>query len=63
MVTGEENFFDPEHEYELLLHQAKSLLERKFTREEALQMLIDAGITDTAGNLTEPYKALQGYRF
>ncbi|MGN6417716.1 MAG: hypothetical protein ACTHMC_09510 [Pseudobacter sp.] len=61
MVTGEENFFDPDALYERLMNHAKSLIGRKLTREQALQELIDAGIMDKDGNYTEPYKALQEY--
>ena len=61
MVTGEENFFDPDAQYERLLNHSKNLIGRKLTRERALQILIDAGIKDKNGNYTEPYKPLQEY--
>ena len=34
-------------------------LKNGFTREEALQSLIRAGILDEKGNFTEPYKILE----
>lgn len=63
MVTGEDNFYDPDKQYHRLLEYFNSLIGRKLTKEEALQELIDAGIKDEYGNYTEPYKTLQEYRF
>lgn len=34
---------------------------RTWTREEALQELVDAGILDENGHYTEPYKILEQY--
>ena len=43
---------------ENLKNIAREKLRKGFTREEALQSLIDAGILDENGNHTEPYKHL-----
>ncbi|WP_127130966.1 hypothetical protein [Pseudoflavitalea rhizosphaerae] len=47
--------------YQRMMDLAVSLSERKLTREEALQGLINAGILDENGNYTEPYKILEQY--
>jgi hypothetical protein len=44
-----------------MMDLAVSLRQRKLTREEALQDLVDAGIFDENGNYTEPYKILEQY--
>jgi len=43
---------------ENLKNIARERREKGFTREEALQSLIRAGILDENGNHTEPYKLL-----
>lgn len=47
--------------YHRMMDLAESLRQRKLSREEALQGLIDAGILDENGNYTEPYKILEQY--
>ncbi|RZS70974.1 hypothetical protein EV199_2873 [Pseudobacter ginsenosidimutans] len=47
--------------YQRMMDLAVSLRQRKLTREEALQDLVDAGIFDENGNYTEPYKILEQY--
>jgi hypothetical protein len=47
--------------YQRMMDLAVSLRQRKLSREEALQDLVDAGIFDANGNYTEPYKILEQY--
>lgn len=63
MFSSDEYFnsFDSDDNYNRLMELANSLRNRKLSREEALQELVDAGIFDTNGNYTEPYKILEQY--
>mgnify|MGYP003576139204 CR=1 FL=1 len=47
--------------YQAMMDLAVRLRQRKLTREEALQELVEAGIFDENGNYTEPYKILEQY--
>lgn len=48
-----------EKDYNVLLKFTEQLLKEKFTKEEALQSLVRAGILDENGNYTEPYECLE----
>jgi len=48
-----------EKEFQSLMDLMKREAEKTYTKEEALQTLIDAGIFDKDGNYTEPYKILE----
>lgn len=62
-MKGEKRFrkLNDDEEFQRLMDFATELSQRKFTKEEALQELVDAGILELNGNFTEPYKALQEY--
>jgi hypothetical protein len=45
-------------DFQLLMDLADELLSKEVTKEEALRSLVNAGILDEEGNLTEPYKNL-----
>lgn len=44
---------------QLLIELAEEELKKGFTKEEALQSLVAAGILDETGNYTRPYKELE----
>lgn len=48
-----------EKDYNVLMELAERLQKKKFTKEEALQSLIRAGIRDENGNYTKPYECLE----
>jgi len=62
-MKGEKHFrkLNGDEQFQNLMDFATELSERKFTKEEALRQLVNAGILDLNGNFTEPYKALQEY--
>jgi hypothetical protein len=47
-----------EKDFKLLMDLAEKKLHQEVTKEEALRSLVNAGILDEEGNLTEPYKNL-----
>jgi hypothetical protein len=47
-----------EKDFKLLMELATQKLQQKVSKEGALRCLINAGILDINGNLTEPYKDL-----
>lgn len=47
-----------EKDYNVLMELAERLQKQKFTKEEALQSFIRAGILDENGNYTKPYECL-----
>jgi len=44
---------------QLLIEIAEEQLRKGFTKEEALESLVAAGILDKTGNYTKPYKELE----
>lgn len=47
-----------EKDFNLLMDLFERKLQEDFTEEEALRSLVNAGILDASGNLTEPYEML-----
>lgn len=47
-----------EKDFNLLMDLFDQKLHQEVSKEEAIRSLINAGILDTSGNLTKPYKDL-----